>query len=63
MGRKTYNDFHNSLVDLEWIQRDELVECARKVLGGDWNAERNAQHLEKAFPEVTQEPRRNRPRV
>lgn len=63
MGRKTYSDFHNDLVNLEWIQRDELIDCARKVLGGDWNAERNAQNLEKAFPEVTQEPRRNRPRV
>lgn len=53
MGRNQFAEFHNDLVALGSIERDQLDACATAILGDRWNSERRSLTLDQDLPSPT----------
>ncbi len=62
MGRKTYREFHDDLVDQGQITRENLVDCAINVLGERWHTQRRELALEQTLPTSAPPPPSFKPR-
>lgn len=60
MGRNQFSEFHNDLVSLELIERDNLEACAIAVMGDRWNSARRSLMLDQDLP--APQPSSNKPR-